>query len=118
MKPIIIALAAMALAGPALAADPAQVERGHKLYNYWCGTCHGPGIGNNGVKLLPGTNALQAKYKGELPALLADRTDLSPELTKVFIRNGVSIMPFFRKTEISDPEMEDIAAYLARNLKE
>jgi mono/diheme cytochrome c family protein len=30
-----------------------------------------------------------------------------------FVRNGVKIMPPFRKTEISDKELSDIGAYLS-----
>jgi (+)-pinoresinol hydroxylase len=36
-----------------------------------------------------------------------------PEITRTFVRNGVTIMPFFRKTEISDEELDALAAYLA-----
>ncbi len=35
-------------------------------------------------------------------------------MTKIFVRRGVSIMPFFRKTEISDAQLDALAAYLAR----
>jgi (+)-pinoresinol hydroxylase len=66
---------------------------------------------------LPGTIALEAKYKGAKPALLSERTDLIPAVTKTFVRKGVSIMPFFRKTEISDVDLEALAAYIARNNK-
>jgi hypothetical protein len=38
-----------------------------------------------------------------------------PEFVKVIVRQGVSFMPQFRKTEISDAELEALAAYLARN---
>jgi len=105
--------------GPAFAqeADAAKVERGKQVYQYWCATCHGAGIGANGVQYLPGTNALRAKYKGEKPALLEERTDLTPELVKFFVRNGVSIMPQFRKVEVDDADLDAIAAYLARNNK-
>jgi mono/diheme cytochrome c family protein len=58
--------------------------------------------------------ALQAKYAGAKPALLEDRTDLPAAFTKTFVRKGVSIMPFFRKTEISDADLDALAAYLAR----
>jgi mono/diheme cytochrome c family protein len=88
-------------------AEP-SIERGHKTYNYWCATCHAPG--ND----FPGTLALGAKYKGALPAALEDRTDLNPEMVRYFVRNGISVMPFFRKTEVSDAELADIAAYLSR----
>jgi len=64
---------------------------------------------------LPGTVALQTKYKGAKPPLLSERTDLIPPVTKTFVRKGVLIMPFFRKTEISDADLDALAAYLARN---
>lgn len=95
----------------------AQVARGQQLYEYWCATCHGPGIGNSGAQYLPGENALRAKYKGAVSALLHERTDMTPEFVKLFVRQGITIMPFFRKTEISDPELDAIAAYLTRNNK-
>lgn len=101
----------------AAAQQPTQVARGEQLYQYWCATCHGPGIGNNGAQYLPGENALRAKYKGAVPSLLHERTDLTPEFVKLFVRQGISIMPFFRKTEINDPDLDAIAAYLTRNRK-
>jgi mono/diheme cytochrome c family protein len=84
---------------------------GYVEYQRFCSMCHGEGIGK------PGTMALQAKYKGAVPALLDKRTDLTAEFVKTTVRNGVSIMPFFRKTEISDADLDAIAAYLTRNSK-
>lgn len=88
-------------------ANAAAIQKGKQVYEYWCATCHGTN--------LPGTVALQTKYNGAKPALLADRTDLLPAVTKSFVRKGVTIMPFFRKTEISDADLDALAAYLARN---
>jgi (+)-pinoresinol hydroxylase len=85
--------------------------RGYVQYQNYCSMCHGEGAGR------PGTMALQAKYKGAVPALLDKRTDLTVALVKTYVRNGVSIMPFFRKTEISDADLDAIAAYLTRNNK-
>ena len=85
--------------------------RGYVEYQKYCSACHGPGAGR------PGTMALQAKYKGAEPALLDQRTDLTPELVKTYVRNGISVMPFFRKTEISDADLDLIALYLTRNNK-
>jgi len=93
----------------ATAADAGQIEEGKPVYQYWCWNCHGEGVGK------PGTQALTAKYKGSKPAILDQRTDLTPAITKLFVRKGVSIMPFFRKTEISDVQLDSLAAYLARN---
>jgi mono/diheme cytochrome c family protein len=85
--------------------------RGYVQYQSYCSMCHGEGVGK------PGTLALQAKYKGAVPALLDKRTDLTPQLIKTYVRNGISIMPIFRKTEISDADLDAIAAYLTRNNK-
>jgi (+)-pinoresinol hydroxylase len=96
----------------------AQIAEGKQLFEYWCATCHGPGIGNFGAKYLPGETALRAKYKGAVPGLLSERTDLTPEFVKLFVRQGISVMPFFRTTEINDRQLDAIAAYLTRNSKQ
>lgn len=85
------------------------IERGKALYQYWCLPCHGRGPGH------PGTQALAERYGGTLPDALEDRKNLTPEFVAVFVRNGISIMPFFRKTEISDADLADMGAYLSRN---
>jgi (+)-pinoresinol hydroxylase len=85
--------------------------RGYVEYTKFCSMCHGAGLGK------PGTLALQAKYKGSVPALLDQRTDLKAPLVKAYVRNGLSVMPIFRKTEISDADLDAIAAYLTRNNK-
>jgi mono/diheme cytochrome c family protein len=121
MKLCIVAFAlAVALGASVTAAAQqraAQVARGQELFDYWCATCHGPGIGNDGAPYLPGEAALRAKYQGALPALLQERTDMTPELVKHYVRAGITIMPFFRKTEISDSDLDAIASYLTRNRK-
>ncbi len=61
---------------------------------------------------MPGTRALQAKYNGSLPAVLVERTDLTDELIAFYVRNGISVMPFFRKTEVSDADLEALSAYI------
>jgi len=104
-----------AVAQHAAAQDAGGLERGRALYEHWCAPCHGPGIGNNGAQHLPGTDALRVKYRGALPALLTERTDMSTDLVKTYVRQGITVMPFFRKTEIDDAELDAIAAYLTRN---
>jgi (+)-pinoresinol hydroxylase len=88
--------------------DP-KVQHGYQVFEKWCAPCHAPGPRH------PGTQALEAKYKGtDTPAPLEERKDLTPDLVKYFVRNGVSIMPPFRKTEITDAELDDLGAYLSR----
>ena len=72
---VLFTLANLALAGRAFGADDATIQKGQKVYEYWCATCHGPG--------LPGTVALETKYKGAKPALLIERTDLNAAERKV-----------------------------------
>jgi mono/diheme cytochrome c family protein len=97
--------ATVTLAGAAAAQE--TVDRGHQVFQYWCAPCHAPGPRH------PGTQALDALYKGAKPGVLEQRTDLVPELTRQFVRSGVSVMPPFRKTEITDVELAALAAYLA-----
>ncbi len=89
-------------------AQQAGIERGRQVFEDWCAACHDPN------PRLAGTLALQTKYQGEVPAALEERTDLTPELVSLFVRNGVAWMAPFRKTEISDAELADLGAYLAR----
>jgi (+)-pinoresinol hydroxylase len=96
------------LAQLASAQGAPDLERGQAVYDYWCAPCHAPGPGH------PGTQSLQVKYGDSLPAVLEDREDLTPEVVKVFVRQGVLSMPPFRKTEITDDELEALAAYLAQ----
>jgi len=97
--------------------DNASVQRGKVKYQRTCAPCHGSGPGDDGRALLPGTTALQLKYKGTLPAVLEARTDLSAVVLRGFVRSGSWSMPPFRKTELSDAEIDDIAAYLATSSK-
>jgi (+)-pinoresinol hydroxylase len=97
-------------APPDQSSDRAQIEQGHKVYDKWCYPCHG--VGND----KPGTNSLA--QRGQKPAVLEERTDLTAPMIKTFVRHGVLFMPMFRKTEVSDAELDAIAAYLTRNNKQ
>jgi mono/diheme cytochrome c family protein len=106
-----VALLGILAAAPALAADKAAIEHGDAVFQKWCAPCHAPGPKH------PGTQALDALYKGDKPAALEQRTDLTPDLVSTFVRNGVSIMPPFRKTEIGDSDLAALGAYLSQHGK-
>ena len=95
------------------AEDTSAVQRGNLKFQRTCAPCHGAGPGSDGRAALPGTVALQLKYQGSLPALLEARTDLTADILKTYVRRGSWSMPPFRKTELTDGEIRDIAAYLA-----
>jgi mono/diheme cytochrome c family protein len=113
----LVGLVVVAAAVPANAQDSSAVQRGDTKFQRSCAPCHGPGRGDDGRAMLPGTTALQLKYKGTLPAALEARTDLTAPILRTFVRRGSWSMPPFRKTELSDPEINDIAAYLATSSK-
>jgi mono/diheme cytochrome c family protein len=100
-------------AAPAWAASPATppaVPRadGHALFLKWCAPCH------DGGPFHAGTAGLANKYKGtnENPVLEL-RTDLTPDFIRATVRTGVNAMPPFRRTEISNTELDALAQYLA-----
>jgi mono/diheme cytochrome c family protein len=86
------------------------IERGAAVFNNWCSACHSRGPQN-----APGTTSLQVKYQGSVPAALEDRRDLTADVVKVFVRNGVAMMAPFRKVEVSDADLDALAAYLTRS---
>jgi len=85
---------------------------GKVVYERVCAPCHSRGAGTDGASMLPGAAALAAKYQGKVSPFLEDRSDLTADALKVFVRRGVGAMPMFRQTEISDAEIEAVAAYL------
>jgi (+)-pinoresinol hydroxylase len=89
-------------------APPAELARsaGGKTFDKWCSDCHSTAGG-------PGSLALQRKYRGNFPAILEQRSDLRPDYVTLVVRHGISFMPSFRKTEISDADLVLLAAYLA-----
>jgi mono/diheme cytochrome c family protein len=98
---------------PVLAA-PSE-NNGKVVFDKWCAPCHGAIAPRGGA--LPGTAALAVKYKGQVPAVLTERTDLAPGFIKTVVRHGFFAMPITRKTEINDAELEDVVTYLTRNRK-
>lgn len=88
-------------------AQTAAQARGKEVYDHWCAPCHAAGPGH------PGTQSLEIKYRGELPPVLEDREDLTPAFVRTMVRDGILMMAPFRKTEVTDAELDDIAAYLA-----
>ena len=111
IKNIVVLLGVLTFAGSVFAQD--AVERGKAKFDHTCAPCHAKGPGDDGRDMLPGTYALSIKYGDSLPAAIEDRTDLNSEVISVYVRMGTWSMPPFRKTELTDAEIDDIAAYLA-----
>jgi (+)-pinoresinol hydroxylase len=106
----VVVATALSLPGRESRAQETQsFAAGRAVYTKWCAPCHDPGVTH------PGTHALTVKYQGVKSGVLLEWKDLSANTVKVLVRHGISVMPQFRKTEISDQELDALAAYLARN---
>jgi len=119
MRRIVLLLLVVGFGNYLLAQTPSETK-GKAVFDNWCEPCHGAVAPKNvmfGNGALAGTSALAVKYKGKLPAVLEQRTDLTPVMIKSVVRHGLYGMPITRKTEVSDAELDDVAAYLTRNLK-
>ena len=105
-----LALAALIICGSGSATEPSDpYAAGRAVYTKWCAPCHDPGV------IHPGTNALTVKYQGVKSGVLLEWKDLPPEMVRHLVRNGISVMPQFRKTEISDADLDALAKFLSRN---
>jgi mono/diheme cytochrome c family protein len=85
------------------------IAKGEALFESQCLYCHGHGLQQNG------TNMLEKRYKGKVPATLQDRSDLTPGLIKTIVREQTRGMAPFRPTEITDDDLNALIAYLTRN---
>jgi mono/diheme cytochrome c family protein len=108
---LLLLLATCLAGGRVNAADAAASPEGHAVFARWCGDCHAPVSERR--KMLAGTYVLQQLYKGTKPAALEQRTDLTRAYVKRIVRTGWNIMPPTRKTEITDQQLDALAAYLA-----
>ena len=83
---------------------------GKAVFEHQCGYCHLAG----GM----GTNLLtkQRMLAGDAPekGLLVNRTDLTPDYVKAIVRQGKNAMPAQTKVDITDTELEVVAAYLGK----
>lgn len=113
----VIALLLLVTAGSATCAsgaDQAARGLGKQVFDRWCRYCHAPESRDASGPRFPGTASLAARYGGQVPAALEERTELTPEVVRYFVRFGVLTMPAFRKTEITDVELAALGAYLSR----
>jgi mono/diheme cytochrome c family protein len=115
MRLAILGSAAVALSTWAGVAPAQDAARGQAKFEHSCAPCHGDGVGDDGRAMLPGTDALRIKYQGALPPLLEKRTDLNADAIRTFVRRGTWSMPPFRPTEVTEADIQDIAAYLRRS---
>jgi len=86
--------------------------RGKAVFQKWCSTCHGP------YPYLSGTAALTEKYKGtNVNPVLERRANIPAALIRSTVRNGIYVMPPFRKSEVSDEELDAVVGYLTKQKK-
>ena len=83
----------------------AEGASGAEVYNKWCMGCHAPS------PFAPGTIRLK-RSKGEAFSDIKKSENLSSEYIKTLVRKGYGGMPSFRRTEISEGELQRLLEYL------
>lgn len=83
---------------------------GKAVFEHQCGACHL--AGGMGTNLL----TVQRIKAGESPdkGMLTNRTDLTPDYVKQVVRSGKNAMPPQTRVDITDAELESVAAYLGK----
>ena len=93
-----------ACALPAARAQETAVD-GAERFATACGLCHG--------RTGPGTAILARRMEPGLAPLEA-RDDLPADYVRLVVREGLGAMPPLTRVDVSDAELDAIAAYLAR----
>lgn len=84
----------------------ATIPPGKMLFEFWCLPCHDAGPGHAGTQAI-------GRRLGIDHAVLLLRKGLTTDYVKIIVRNGFQMMPPFRPTEISDKDLQELAAYVA-----
>ncbi len=92
---------AASIAGAQSAAPPSPAQ----IYGRECAICHAAGG--------TGTRMLARRMPADM-AVLTDRPDLPAAYVKMVVRNGIGSMPAITRVEVTDAELDLIAAYLAK----
>ena len=99
---LLVATAAIPLAGLAAQSSPPRQGDGAALYEEKCAMCHG--------KVGMGTGLLARRVQ---PPMLVERTDLTADYVVQAARSGIGNMPAIPRGEASDAQLGAIAAWLA-----
>jgi mono/diheme cytochrome c family protein len=108
--PLLIAFAAAGVKTQEVRNVDTSPKTGKELYEHWCAACHDPGHGH------PGTLRMAGDF-GDDQSVLIGMKGLDKDLVHFAVRNGFNMMPPFRATEISDAELDLLAAYVAGGKK-
>jgi len=94
------------------AGDRLQPGRdGKAVFEHSCGYCHFPG--GMGSNLL--TKQMMMMKRPPSDGILSNRRDLTADYVKAVVRGGKGAMPAQTRVDLTDAELNAVAAYLARN---
>jgi mono/diheme cytochrome c family protein len=81
---------------------------GQRLFETKCGICH------SNSSLYAGTQMLARRTKGNDKVLALRKEGVPAEYVKHVVRNGLVEMPPLSRNDLTDQELDAVAAYLAR----
>jgi len=76
------------------------------VFSQWCAGCHADN------PFAPATSLLK-QIRGPDQAVIEQRTDLSEAYIRYLVRHGNGGMPSFRRTEVSNADLDALIRYLA-----
>lgn len=80
---------------------------GKQIYDHWCAACH--------MDSPFAAATIQLKQtRGADNAVIERRNDLTEPYIRTLVRQGFAGMPKFRRTEISNAELDALVKYLVR----
>jgi mono/diheme cytochrome c family protein len=88
----------------------AQGRNGEALFSNRCGACHL--AGGMGTNLL--TKQMMMAKRPPTDGMLSNRTDLTSDYVKSVVRMGKNAMPRQTRVDITDAELDSVAAYLGK----
>ena len=88
--------------------SPAADLTGKEVFDHYCSYCHGSSDGAGTMQL--------RRTRGKDQALLAERTNLSPDYIEYVVRHGLKSMPPFAPADLTDAKLKVLAAFLAKKL--
>jgi mono/diheme cytochrome c family protein len=88
----------------------AHGRNGEALFSNRCGACHL--AGGMGTNLL--TKQMMMAKRPPTDGMLSNRTDLTSDYVKSVVRMGKNAMPRQTRVDITDAELDSVAAYLGK----
>jgi MFS family permease len=106
LSPVCLFLVVVVAGAGSRTASAGEAATGRQLFEQKCSLCHAPG--EMGAIML-------GRRLGADKSDLTKRTDLPAEYVRQIVRTGLGGMPYFTKVDLTDEQLDAVAAFLAHS---